>query len=106
MAFFIALAFADEVFQDASTPEELLEMYRDVEVNKPRRIEFKPEKLSEPIFKGREFGRNNSCSGRGVLDYYSFWEMLRDLSFRAGYSRHLRPYSIRYGSANKLYGKH
>lgn len=67
-----------------------------MEVGHPREVRFKPEKLDELVFK--------LWTSQAKTSYSRFWQELRDLSLGAGYVGHVKPYSIRYASANKLHG--
>ena len=62
-------------------------------------ISFKQSKMSEPVFKHTSrYDRHTPYS------YMSFLSGLKELSFRAGYDIPIKPYSIRYASAERLDG--
>lgn len=95
---FLALAFADNAFLDASAPEELLELSCNTSSDR-REILYKAEKKAEAVFKSEKGGLKNHFS------YAAFFNHLKALSERAGYSAHVQPYSIRRAVANRLNGR-
>ena len=99
VVFFLALAFADDVFATVSSPTQLFEKYSNVSCFERIKIPFKPNKLEQPLF------QNHSPQKRGNLYHYCLYHtVLRDLSLRARYPVHIRPYTIRRGVATKIDG--
>lgn len=78
VTFFLALAFADDVFQDVSSLAEICEKYGNVEEGTPQKIRYKPHKRDLVIF-----ARANQQE-RQALDYTTFINDVRALSHRAG----------------------
>jgi hypothetical protein len=86
------LAFADQVFTTLASRADLeAEALND---NEDIRIySYKPECANRAFLvdpKGKP------------LQYQQLWHMLRELSYRSGYLKHIRPYDICRGTANKL----
>ncbi|KAI9768155.1 MAG: hypothetical protein M1839_004182 [Geoglossum umbratile] len=93
---FLALAFADDAFQDISTPEELFSL-RIPEGEDHLPVPWKQEMQDIPIFKQQTKGGNTKPLSRGAFESH-----LAELSIRAGYEISVKPHYIRRGVANRV----
>ncbi|KAL9057410.1 MAG: hypothetical protein Q9162_002355 [Coniocarpon cinnabarinum] len=105
LTLFLALAFADKVYKNVSNLQQLLDKCQSVQAGQCREIPLKSDKGECAIFKtpsekGRRIGVD-LCFG-----YDAWGRGLKSVSIRAGYSGYHRPYSIRFGSANRLHETH
>ncbi|KAI9777777.1 MAG: hypothetical protein M1839_008572 [Geoglossum umbratile] len=93
---FLALAFADDAFQDISTPEELFSL-RIPEGEDRLPVPWKQEMQDIPILKQETKGGNIKPLSRGAFE-----SQLAELSIRAGYEISVKPHYIRRGVANRV----
>ncbi|CAI6338093.1 unnamed protein product [Periconia digitata] len=88
----LAFAIADGAFADVQCQKDLNDMKLD-SAEDMRVIPYKQSFLQTPFLRDEE--------GQPI-SYSRFWYLLRDLSHRAGYKNHIRPYDIRRGTANNI----
>ncbi|KAI9678043.1 MAG: hypothetical protein M1817_005987 [Caeruleum heppii] len=99
VAVFLALAFADDAFQDVSTPQELFTLK--IPSGKERlTLRYKPSARCRSIF--RQFTTSGKERGGKTYTTPLLHKALTDLSIRAGYETSIKPHYIRWGVANKV----
>src|SRR4051812_32528962 len=99
VTWFLSLAFADGVFED-------LHSYNDLESAKPLpgdrdyTAKYKPEALKRPIM--RAMCENHSISDTKIWKYRAFNDAIKGLGQRAGYRDTLTAYCFRRGFATTI----
>ncbi|CUS07184.1 unnamed protein product [Tuber aestivum] len=98
---FLALAFADDAFDDL-TMERLLEMQRS-QTGLRRMFKWRESVTEMPVF--RQCERNGGVSRKRALTYQAISNCLRDLAQRSGFMERATFQAIRRATGNTIHGK-